>query len=119
MTIYFDMIYLFEICFNSFTLIDFHFLFGLFSLSLSSSIAKLNYLAMFLIAGFPSNRRPRGSFPSGAMFLIFNMSSDSSFRTVNILFILATDYIFPLIRSLFLTLAWSDGNFDKSSFMIS
>jgi hypothetical protein len=65
----------------------------------------LNYLAIFLIAGLPSNKRPLGSLPSGAIFLILSISSDSSFKTVNILFIFATDYIFPLINSLFFTLA--------------
>ena len=85
--------------------VTYHFFLGLFSFSLSSSWAKLNYLAMFLMAGFPSSSSPLGSLPSGAMFLILSISSDSSFKTVNILFIFATDYIFPLINSLFFTFA--------------
>lgn len=81
-----------------------HFLFGLFSFSLSNSSAKLNCLATFLMAGLPSSSKPRGSFPSGEIFFIFKISSESSLRVENILFILATDYILVFILSSFFDL---------------
>lgn len=73
----------------------------------------LNYLAACLIAGFPSNRIPLGSFPSGDMFLILRINSESSLRVENILFIFATDYILLLMFRSFFFLA-SSGAFDSS-----
>jgi len=60
-------------------------------LTASSSCAKLNCLAACLIAGLPSKRIPLGNLPSGEIFLIFKISSDSYFKVENILFILPTD----------------------------
>lgn len=55
-----------------------HFFLGLFSFTLSSSLAKLYCLTAFLIAGLPSKSKPLGSLPSGLIFLSFNNVSDSS-----------------------------------------
>lgn len=98
-------------------LMVFHFYFlGLFSFSLSSSCAMLNCFAAFLMAGLPSSSSPRGSLPSGDMFLILRISSESSLRVVNILFIFATDYILLLIFSNFFF--FSSKGFLPSSSMI-
>ena len=93
---------------------DHFFFFGLFSLTASSSCARLNCFAACLIAGLPSKRIPLGSFPSGEIFFIFKISSDSYFKVENILFIFPTDWIFPLMIYLFLTLASSLGILERS-----
>ena len=96
-----------------------HFLLGLFSFILSSSQAILNYLAACLMAGLPSNSIPLGSFPSGEMFLILRISSESSLKVENILLILATDYILPFICSLLMALAFPSSWIISSMFTSS
>jgi hypothetical protein len=42
------------------------------------------------MAGFPYNNNPLGSLPSGDMFFIFRINSESSLSVENILLIFAT-----------------------------
>jgi hypothetical protein len=72
-------------------------LLGLFSLFLSSYLAKLNYFIAFLIAGLSSSKSHQGNFPSGDIFLSLSKVSLYSLKTVNILFILAIDLTFDYI----------------------
>lgn len=81
--------------------------FGLFSFSLSSSYAMLNYLAACLIAGLPSSKIPLGSLPSGDMFLIFRIISYSSLSVLNILLMVETDLIFFFITLILAFLSFS------------
>lgn len=76
--------------------IPYHFYLGLFSFTLSTSFANVNYLSIFLIAGFPSSNNPLGNLPSGDIFFILSNDSLSSLNVVYILLILATLVIFPL-----------------------
>ena len=78
-----------------------HFFFGLFSFSRSISWAKLNCFNAFFIAGLPYISNPRGNFPSGDIFLILRIISESSRSTLIILFIFATEFILLLILLIF------------------